>query len=426
MDRSDALVRSDYSIPLDARPAGLFLVLALTIVAIVLCVVSLLISPGSTFYSHFFYIPVLAAAFLFGRKAVGVAIVLAGVHLAATYIAGNPLFPDAVARALILVLVALIAGSIVRYWSRLSGNASAGEKRPWSSELFPGNSALKARLLKPGMVARYREDTGLLIGALDHPDPVVVYEAAELLGRTSDERAVEPLIRVLAGKGAGGVRWKASEALARIGPLAVEPLSELLAGHEDPDVRWKAAFALGEIGDEKAVGALISALSDVDRFVRTRAAHALSRMGNSIFPALAGALTHPDSKARQGAAEALGRLGNPRAAVPLLIAMGDPSEEVRTSAAYAFGTLPEPLSGVVAALSLGEDQEECIQVLQSLHQPYAAESVLTALEMLEEPKKLSFNDILVRAGHPGIQELQSVAADVCILPGRRNRNEKSL
>jgi HEAT repeat protein len=420
------LDRSDHPIPPDARSAGLLLVSVLTIVAIIICVVSYATTPGSTFYSHFFYIPVLAAAFLFGRKAVGVAVLLAGVHLAVTYSAGNPLFPDAIARALILVLVALIAGSIVRYWSRLSGNASAGERNTPSRGFFPGNSALKVRLLKPGMLARYRGDTGLLIEALDHPDPVVVYEAAELLGKTSDERAVEPLIRVLAGKGTGGVRWKASEALARIGPRAVGPLSDLLGGHEDPDVRWKAAFALGEIGDEKAVGALISALSDVDRFVRTRAAHALSRMGNSIFPALEGALNHPDSKARQGAAEALGRLGNPRAAVPLLLAMGDPSEEVRTSAAYAFGTLPEPLSGVVASLSLGKNQEESVKVLHALQEPYAAESVLLALERLDELKSNSFNEVLVRAGHPGIQELQTVAAGVCILPVRRNKNEKSL
>jgi HEAT repeat protein len=56
---------------------------------------------------------------------------------------------------------------------------------------------------------------------LDDDDPVNRIKAAEILGRTGDERAVVPLIDTL---------WD-----------------------DDPRVRLKAAFALGRIGDFRAM-----------------------------------------------------------------------------------------------------------------------------------------------------------------------------
>jgi HEAT repeat protein len=48
-------------------------------------------------------------------------------------------------------------------------------------------------------------------------------------------------------------RWKAAEALGRLGdPGAVEPLIDAL-WDDDPRVRLKAAWALGQIGDSRAV-----------------------------------------------------------------------------------------------------------------------------------------------------------------------------
>ena len=48
-------------------------------------------------------------------------------------------------------------------------------------------------------------------------------------------------------------RWKAAEALGRLGdPDAVEPLIDAL-WDDDSRVRLKAAWALGQIGDSRAV-----------------------------------------------------------------------------------------------------------------------------------------------------------------------------
>jgi HEAT repeat protein len=95
-----------------------------------------------------------------------------------------------------------------------------------------------------------------LISALIQNDPQVQYDAAEALGELGDKRAVGPLITELKNNELSGVRWKAAEALSRIGAASVDELIGVLQ-HEDDDVRWKAAIALGEIGDPKAIGPLI-------------------------------------------------------------------------------------------------------------------------------------------------------------------------
>jgi HEAT repeat protein len=51
-------------------------------------------------------------------------------------------------------------------------------------------------------------------------------------------------------------RWKAAEALGRLGdPGAMEPLIDAL-WDDDPRVRLKAAWALGQVGDLRAVSPL--------------------------------------------------------------------------------------------------------------------------------------------------------------------------
>jgi len=49
---------------------------------------------------------------------------------------------------------------------------------------------------------------------------------------------------------------------------------------EDPSRRWKAAEALARLGDEEAVEPLILALSDEDWRVRQKAAWALGQIGD--------------------------------------------------------------------------------------------------------------------------------------------------
>lgn len=92
------------------------------------------------------------------------------------------------------------------------------------------------------------------------------------------EPAVEPLIQALNNE-SWVVREAATEALGKIGDeRAVEPLIKVLDDEDETTfVREAAAEALGEIGDERAIEPLAHALTDID--VLKNAAVALDKLG---------------------------------------------------------------------------------------------------------------------------------------------------
>ena len=103
------------------------------------------------------------------------------------------------------------------------------------------------------------------------------YHALEILSAIGDERAIPPLIELLANDNyllAERVR----ETLVKIGAAAVEPLSALLSAG-GVDARINAAFTLSLIKDVRAVEALCKALQDPAEDVRRWADHALNALG---------------------------------------------------------------------------------------------------------------------------------------------------
>jgi HEAT repeat protein len=77
--------------------------------------------------------------------------------------------------------------------------------------------------------------------------------AAEILGELKYAKGVGPLIRSLQNDENFSVRWRAANALGKIGdPRAVEPLIQALKD-EKLDVRGYAAIALGRIGEIHAL-----------------------------------------------------------------------------------------------------------------------------------------------------------------------------
>ncbi len=83
--------------------------------------------------------------------------------------------------------------------------------------------------------------------------------------------------------------------------------------------RKEAAEMLGKTRDPKAVPALIGSLRDVDDDVREESAKSLGIIGDkrAVVP-LIGALNDEDRSVRSAAAGSLGNLGDPRAIKPLL------------------------------------------------------------------------------------------------------------
>jgi len=261
-----------------------------------------------------------------------------------------------------------------------------------------------------------------LILALKNKDPKVQYDAAEALGDMRDYRAVEPLATALKNDEFSGVRWKAAEALSKIGAPAVAALIGSLR-HDDDDVRWKAAIALGEIGDPRAIEPLIILLCDEDRFVKSHAALALGAMGEPAVNPLLRVLREGDGNLRWGAAIALGKIRDPRAIEPLIGALADKYENVRAESASSLAALGKPaLRPLLRFLTFSDGPErlEVVTALGELHDTDAIRPLIHMLENADEDERKAIADaldaILIPTVEPLVRRLRN---------GSHQKNEKT-
>jgi HEAT repeat protein len=272
----------------------------------------------------------------------------------------------------------------------------------WSDQL---KNIFSSRDSIPGM--KSARDVRGLTRLLKHRDLDVQYGAAEALGEIGDSGAVEPLIAALKNDEYSGVRWKAAEALSKIGAPAVEPLIGALS-HDDDDVRWKAAIALGEIGDPRAIEPLIIMLCDEDRFVRSRAAYALSMIGEPAVDPLIRVLRDGDGNLRWGAAIALGKIQNPRAIEPLIRALADKYENVRAESAAALAAMGKPALGPLLQFlkfSDGAARLEIVTALGELQDTDAIQPLIQLLENADEDERKAIADALDAILIPTIEPL---------------------
>lgn len=264
--------------------------------------------------------------------------------------------------------------------------------------LTSGNDIIKMKAVR---------DVRGLVRLLNHRNPDIQYKAAEALGEIGDVTAVDPLAALLNGETLSGVRWKASEALAKIGAPAVESLITSLS-HPDEDVRWKAAIALGEIGSEKAINPLIQLLSDDDRFVKSRAALALGMIGKPAVEPLIHALRQGDGNMRWGAAIALGKVKDPDSVEPLILALADKYENVRAEAAASLAAIGKPaIAPLIRFLkySEGHVRIEVMNALGELHANDAIEPLVQMLEKADEQERCTIASTLDAILTPSVEQL---------------------
>ena len=329
-------------------------------VLVVLIVISLLLELVihwyfgiDVVYSHFFYIPVVLAGIWYGVRGVPVAVLLGGVLIAGTYASTGAVDSGSLLRALMFVVVAVVIGAVSdlmrREQDRMIEDVAKTALRSDLRERGDTLAVLKSRVISVAGVRRLKErgDIQGLVRAVGNKDRGVQYEAVEALGDLRDPSAIPALMGALTGDQYSGIRWKAVEALTKIGPDSVSPLIEVLK-NPDPDIRWKAAVALGEIGDPRGIDPLVKLLDDSDRFVRSRAAYALIHIGPPALPSLSGALNHPDATVRLGAVGVLGKIGDPQAISALVNALADQSPDVRQE---AISALSRQGDRAIAALS---------------------------------------------------------------------------
>jgi HEAT repeat protein len=120
-------------------------------------------------------------------------------------------------------------------------------------------------------------DIPAIIRLLGDKDPSVQWHAAEALGTFGN--TATPLLNGALHSSHGPIRLGAIEALSAIqDERAVEPLIRVLNHDPLSEVRWAAALALGEIGSPEAIPALVRLLRDDNRYIRYGAAEALVKL----------------------------------------------------------------------------------------------------------------------------------------------------
>lgn len=143
--------------------------------------------------------------------------------------------------------------------------------------------------------------------------------AAMALARLKEKRGAPPLVPLLADDNMP-VRIAAMEGLIFLSdPSTVDPLLAVVKEKKDIDVAANAARVLGRLKDPKAVEPLINLLSAEEPRARLAAADALGRLGDArAAEPLANAMLDENWEVQRAAGTALAGIKDPKAIAPLI------------------------------------------------------------------------------------------------------------
>ncbi|MBA3065411.1 HEAT repeat domain-containing protein [bacterium] len=162
---------------------------------------------------------------------------------------------------------------------------------------------------------RVEEAVPDLIELLNDKSAGVRINAAVSLSNIGDERAVEPLLKVLKNDKIRGVRVMAAQSLGRFGDKRAASALKKLAEDKDPEMRRMAYGAMGKSEGGGEAAQLIEALKDAHWQVRQTAVDSLmelTEMGKTdrkaIKKAIKEARKDKDIRVKKSAEKALKRL----------------------------------------------------------------------------------------------------------------------
>ena len=201
-------------------------------------------------------------------------------------------------------------------------------------------------------------------------------------------------------------------------------------------LRAQLIVVLGLVTSDAAVATVVSLLDDPDTLTRQAVERALQAAGARALPALREALSHPSPRVRTRAAEALTQLGD-SAVETALVGLTGQQPEQRAAAAHTLGTLKaargeEALSErllhdsdgavrVAAALALGQiATEAAVQALERASSSEAAPirtAVAQALGIAHAPSAL--NTLVHLLADPEPRVRASAAAALGVLGDER-------
>jgi len=352
-------------------------------------------------YTHLYYIIIIVSAFYFRYYGVVAGGYLAAVHIYAEFLLTGTVTTDTILRAGSFITVGVLSGYLFSAFIREEQVKEALEDSMYR---------VRAMMVSEDDIIRMKkaDDVPALLNVLAHGELHQRYSAIDALGQLHDPRAIKLLIETLQSDAYSGLRWKAAEALARIGTPAVDPLIILL-DDSDEDVRWKVAIALGEIGDPRAVDPLLSRLADPDAYVRSRVALALGSIGEPALPGLLATLSSPDPAIRAAVLSALGGIGSDQVIPSLIDALFDPVDMVSLEAAMSLAKIGPPAIPLLhyALTSVSPEELRTLLVERGLAEAITGifadadtnrrQKLASSLEELSDPTLLPFIEEL-RAG----------------------------
>jgi len=184
-----------------------------------------------------------------------------------------------------------------------------------------------------------------LIELLQGEDIEAKLFAVNCLGRLKDQRAIEPLLKLLEEENSQ-LRPDIILVLGNLGYTEIlgEVCEILINKGNSAKLRIDAAGALGNMRDERAIESLKKVFLDStdnastldDKSVRECVTTALVQFGKRVLPLFLEALKNPDWRTRRFAADGLRELGDSRAVEPLIEATKDLDNSVRWHAIYAL------------------------------------------------------------------------------------------
>jgi hypothetical protein len=322
-----------------------FLIGVFTVVAVLLHAYALtntsdtFLNQISALFPHLYYIPIVLASIWYPRRGLLFICVLVGISIGMVFFGfanGIPFDPlILVYMAIYVWVVATTTVFTMGQWKNLSRflrTKTRDPSTPHAPDGTGGGPASGSGETGPG------EDVDSLLSTLAIQDTRVRKAAIASLGRSRDDRAVQPLISLM-GDENRTIREAAAQALGSLGDMAAGPLIGSL-GDTDWHIRMGSAIALRIIGDPRGIDPLIRAISDENRFVRREAVKSIGRIGDlRATDRLIAALEDRDIGVRIRAAGALGKIADPRAIQPLTRALSDRNSEMRDAVVEAISRI---------------------------------------------------------------------------------------
>ena len=158
-----------------------------------------------------------------GVRGVPVAVLLGGALLAGTYASTGAVDSGSLIRALMFVVVAVVIGVVSDLMRREQDHMIEAMAKTALRSILKNGETLSPFSKPHDSVAGVRrlKERGYIQGlvrAVGNKDRGVQYEAVEALGDLRDPSAIPALMGALTGDQYSGIRWKAVEALTKIGP----------------------------------------------------------------------------------------------------------------------------------------------------------------------------------------------------------------